>query len=254
MVMRMQKASQQKAKNYYVGVRDNLTVYVWGMNFCTIISKETIAEAYKRYQSKKYDKKYYTEKLEEGKGKPGSDCSGMHAGLSGYDTTAQGYYDKCTGKGPFSTIPIHDCVLLFKGKSSKDITHTGVYIGNGMCIHMKSSKENCVYESVDKHGWSAWGYADFIDYETILKKTKPMLVREIKMGSKGVDVKFAQEMLNSKGFDCGKVDGDFGKKTDAATKKFQESKKLTPDGIIGKYTGKLLGFNLRYFNPWTPNG
>ena len=269
----MQKTSQQKAKSYYVGIRDNLTIYVWGFNYPTIISKETIAEAYKRYQSKKYDKKYYEGKLKEGEGKPGSDCSGAHYGLSDYDTTAQGYFERCTAKGPLRTIPRDRVVLLFKGKSLKDlpvkadgtflpedakkitdISHTGVYIGNCMAIHMKSSKENCVYESVDKHGWYYWGYADFIDYDTDLKKMKPMLTRLIKMGYSGIDVEFAQDMLNKKGYDCGRVDGDFGKKTKEAVKKFQEACKITADGIIGKDTGKRLGFNIRYFDaPWSPN-
>lgn len=238
----MTKASQTKAKKYYEGVRDNGTIYCWGMNYKTIISKKTIAEAYERYKSKKYDKAYYEGKLKEGEGKPGSDCSGMNYDLSGYDTTAQGYYEKCTGKGPLSTLPINNLVLLFKGKSSKDITHTGVYLGNGMCIHMKSSKENCVYESVDKHGWTAWGYADFIEYDTKYDPGKPILTRMLRMGSKGVDVKFAQTLLNAKGYDCGKVDGDFGKKTDAATKKFQAKCKLDADGIIGPKTAKKLGF------------
>lgn len=250
----MTKVSQNDAKKYYVDIRDRLTIYVWGFNYDTIINRQTIKEAYERYKSKKYDKTYYENKLKEGEGKPGSDCSGAHYKLSGYDTTAKGYYEKCTEKGPFSTLPIDGVYLLFKGKSPSDITHTGVYIGNGMCIHMKSSKENCVYESVDKHGWTYWGKADFIDYTTKLKKTKPMLTRLIKMGYKGVDVKFAQTMLNSKGYDCGKVDGDFGKKTDSAVKKFQAASKITADGIIGKETGKLLGFNVKYYdNPWKPN-
>lgn len=270
----MQKVTQQKAKSGYVSIRDLLTVYVWGFNFDTTITRESIAEAYKRYASSKYDKKYYENKLKEGEGRPGSDCSGAHHKLSGYDTTAQGYFDKCTAKGPLRTIPRDRVVLLFKGKSLKnlpvkadgtylpedakkinDISHTGAYIGNCMAIHMKSSKENCVYESVDKHGWYYWGYADFIDYDTVLKKTKPMLTRIIKMGYTGIDVKFAQDMLNNKGYDCGRVDGDFGKKTKEAVKKFQEDCKITADGIIGKDTGKRLGFNIRYFdNPWSPNG
>lgn len=249
----MNKVSQNDAKKYYVRVRDLLTVYVWGMNFCTIISRQTIHDAYERYKSKKYDKTYYENKLKEGEGKPGSDCSGMHYDLSGYDATAKNYYERCTEKGSFSTLPISDLVLVFKGESPSSISHTGTYIGNGMVVHMKSSKENCVYESVDKHGWTYWGKADFIDYTTKLKKMKPMLTRLIKMGDKGVDVKFAQTMLNSKGYDCGKVDGDFGKKTDAAVKKFQTACKITVDGIIGKETGKLLGFNIKYYdNPWKP--
>ena len=237
---------QKEARKFYVEVRDNGTIYVWGMNTVTIITKETIDKAYRDNHTDTYNRKYYDNKLKEGEGKPGSDCSGMHCALSGYDTTAQGYYTKCTGKGPFSTLPTRDLVLLFKGSSSKSIKHTGIYLGNGMCIHMKSSKENCVYEPVDKHGWSAWGYGDFIDYSKPLNN-KPTLTREIKMGSKGVDVKLAQEQLNKKKFDCGTVDGDFGNKTKRAVEKFQAANDLTADGIIGEATCKALGMK------WKPN-
>lgn len=234
------KTPQKESRRYYVKVMEDGTIYVWGFNYRTIITRETIDKAYRAYHTPTYDRKYYDNKLKEGEGKPGSDCSGMDAGLSGYDTTAQGYYDRSERKGPISTLPLHDLVLLFKGKSSKSIKHTGIYLGDGMCIHMKSSAENCVYESVDKHGWSAYGYADFIDYSEALDAT-PVIYRLIKMGSKGTDVKLLQEQLTNKGYACGKIDGDFGTKTDSAVKKFQKANKLTVDGIVGKNTAKKLG-------------
>lgn len=236
----MNVTPQKKARKYYIQVMEDGTIYVWAFNYCTIITKETIDKAYKEYHTTKYNRKYYDDKLKEGEGKPGSDCSGMHKDLSGYDTTAQGYYDRCTGKGPLSTLPLSDLVLVFKGKSSKSITHTGIYLGDGMVIHMKSSDENCVYEPVDKHGWTAWGYGDFIDYSEALG-AKPVLTRLIKMGSKGTDVKLLQTQLTNKNYPCGTIDGDFGKKTDAAVRKFQKDNKLTEDGIVGKNTAKKLG-------------
>lgn len=231
---------QRDAKPYYVGVRDAGTIYCWGFNYPTIITKETINEAYKDYHSSKYDRSYYDKKLREGEGKPGSDCSGMHYGLSGYDTTAQGYYDKCTRKGLFSDMPIHDLCLLFKGSSLTNITHTGIYLGNGQCIHLKNSKENCVYERVDNHNWTAWGYGNFIDYTNPLG-SKPIITRTLKMGSKGIDVKLLQDQLIKKGYNPGIVDGDFGNKTYAALKHFQADNNIAVDGIAGKQTVKALG-------------
>lgn len=242
----MNYTPQKDAKKFYVEVRDTGTIYVWGMNTVTIITKETIDKAYRDNKSSTYNRKYYDDKLKEGEGKPGSDCSGMHCALSGYDVTAQGYYERCTRTGSFSTLPTRDLVLLFKGTSTKNIKHTGIYLGNGMCIHMKSSKENCVYEPVDKHNWTYWGYGNFIDYSKKLG-AKPTLTRIIKIGSKGVDVKLAQEQLNKKGYNCGKVDGDFGNKTKEATEKFQAANNLTADGIIGEATCKALGMK------WKPN-
>lgn len=235
------------AFKYYNDVYNRHTIYVWNMNYDTIISKESIHKAYVDWYNSskgkvgKYTESYYENKLKEGNGKPGADCSGMHYKLSGYDATAQGYYDSCTGKGPFNTLPINNLVLLFKGQSSKSIKHTGVYLGNGMCIHMKDSTNNSVYESVDKHNWSAWGYANFIDYTIPWTPDKPVITRYLKMGTKGVDVKLLQTKLNELGYDCGKVDGDFGKKTDKATRTFQAAKKITADGIVGPTTCKKLG-------------
>lgn len=52
----------------------------------------------------------------------------------------------------------------------------------------------------------------------------------IKLGSKGEDVKFLQEVLGLK------TDGEFGPKTDEAVKKFQKQHGLKADGVVGRYT------------------
>lgn len=251
------KFSQCEAKNFYIKVRDDHTVYVWGFNTETIITKETIDKAYRDYHSLTYNRAYYDKKLKEGNGKPGSDCSGMHCALSGHDTTAQGYYDevKDDRKGGIDTLPLRSCILLFKGKyvyeiiKDKDgnekkvkklkINHTGIYLGDCMVIHMKSSKENCVYESVDKHGWTHWAYAPWIDYNTPMND-KPVLTRLLKMGTKGIDVKLLQDQLTKKGYELGKIDGDFGSKTKKAVEHFQADNDLAVDGIVGKQTAKKL--------------
>lgn len=65
----------------------------------------------------------------------------------------------------------------------------------------------------------------------------------LKKGSKGDQVKAVQRMLYSMGYDLGasKVDGDFGSKTDAAVKAYQNKNSLTADGIVGQKTwDKLL--------------
>lgn len=154
--------TQEEAIKYYMNYYNSKAVYVWGMNG-DIISESTIQQAYKYCGNSNYPKSYYDAKLIEGKGRIGSDCSGMHFHLSGKDMTAQSYYNKCRTKGNIQTLPRNEVVLLFRGKSSS-ICHTGIYLGNGMCLHMKSSKENCVYEKVENHAWTYWGKPDWIDY------------------------------------------------------------------------------------------
>jgi peptidoglycan hydrolase-like protein with peptidoglycan-binding domain len=55
-----------------------------------------------------------------------------------------------------------------------------------------------------------------------------------------IDVKAAQDKLNKLGFDPGPVDGWPGVQTMAAVKKFQESRHLTVDGLIGQATWRAL--------------
>lgn len=239
---------QRDAKPYYVEVRDNLTQYVWNMNYPTIITQDTINKAYRDWYHNtngnvgKYNKAYYDKKLREGEGKPGSDCSGMHYGLSGYDKTAQGYYDESPDdkKGTIDTIPIYDLVILYRGQSKSKITHTGIYLGNGMTIHMANSTDNCVYETTDAGKWKWWSYAKFIDYSKPLG-AKPILTRVLKIKMGGIDVKLLQDQLIKKGYDPGKVDGDFGNLTYQAVKHFQNDNNIAVDGEVGKQTCKKLG-------------
>lgn len=64
----------------------------------------------------------------------------------------------------------------------------------------------------------------------------------IKIGARGKITGLLQEKLNSLGFNCGNVDGIFGENTRQAVMRFQSSRGLLPDGIVGKNTWrKLLG-------------
>ena len=62
----------------------------------------------------------------------------------------------------------------------------------------------------------------------------------LQVGDEGDDVKFVQKRLNELGYDCGSVDGKFGKITKAAVMKFQETNNLEPDGLVGSQTMNAL--------------
>ena len=71
----------------------------------------------------------------------------------------------------------------------------------------------------------------------VLGNTQGKLLRR---GSRGVSVRALQAFLADQGFDTGKLDGIFGKRTSAALKAFQESNGLTRDGKAGSQTfGKV---------------
>ncbi|MBQ6594974.1 MAG: peptidoglycan-binding protein [Clostridia bacterium] len=62
----------------------------------------------------------------------------------------------------------------------------------------------------------------------------------LKRGDKGDAVKDLQEKLNAAGYDCGKADGDFGKKTEAAVKALEEAHGSAADGIAWPGVQKWL--------------
>lgn len=67
----------------------------------------------------------------------------------------------------------------------------------------------------------------------------------LQKGSTGEQVEALQRILHTMGYDLGTVnpfDGNFGAKTDAAVRAFQQANGLTVDGIVGQQTwNKLLG-------------
>ena len=62
-----------------------------------------------------------------------------------------------------------------------------------------------------------------------------------KKGSSGATVSQIQNVLKSRGFYTGAVDGIFGSKTEQAVKSFQRAVGLTVDGKVGTNTLKALG-------------
>lgn len=69
-------------------------------------------------------------------------------------------------------------------------------------------------------------------------------LRELENGCTGINVRALQILLTGYGYSCGAfgADGDFGKATDGAVRKFQQENNLVSDGIVGENTWrKLLG-------------
>ncbi len=63
-------------------------------------------------------------------------------------------------------------------------------------------------------------------------------VKQISLGSTGIEVLLAQEILKARGLYTGKLDRSFGLKMYAAVKAYQKARKLKQDGVIGPDTWK----------------
>lgn len=201
--------TQKQLKDHFLGLKG--AIYVWGAN-CVTITEDMINTLYKNYGSEKYNKAYYDGKLAEGRGKIGADCSGALYPVSGYDTTAGGYYTKCTDKGEIGFIPKDKVCLVFKVNSSGIINHVGCYTGDGYVSEMASSKKNYQRKPLARNGWDKWGLPDFVDYEEPKKEELP---------DQEPTVNEEKELLE--------VDGFWGKDT---TTKTQVVFGTTVDGVI----------------------
>jgi hypothetical protein len=66
-----------------------------------------------------------------------------------------------------------------------------------------------------------------------------ILARELGYGSKGPDVRRVQEWLNLNGYGLG-IDGDFGRVTEDAVRRFQKAKRIKQTGRVNRRTFSAL--------------
>lgn len=69
----------------------------------------------------------------------------------------------------------------------------------------------------------------------------PPMTRMLRRGHHGEDVKQLQQKLKDAGFDPGDIDGQFGPRTEAALRAFQQANGLRVDGRAGEESFKALG-------------
>lgn len=217
--------------------------YVWGFNGA-LYTKE-IAEKYKAEKrstsASRNPATYWTIDCKKWFGKMVADCSGGIVGAirsinpSFGDRSANTFKSQFTESGKVNTIPeIAGLAVWRKG-------HIGIYEGNGYVLEFRGTAYGAVRTKLKDRDFTHWGKIKGVEYEVaekwvvtrVLKRKFPMM--------KGNDVEELQERLYAKGFNCGEVDGKFGKNTEKAVKAFQKARKLTVDGKAGKNTITALG-------------
>ena len=97
------------------------------------------------------------------------DCSGIMRGAwrellyyrSGYTTSI--YHQWCARKGPVETMPNQAGTFVLRGAEDRFL-HIGTYVGNGMVVDARGSKEGVLLKPFDSYPWTHWAQADEIDF------------------------------------------------------------------------------------------
>ena len=143
-----------------------------------------------------------------------------------------------TSKGTIDKMPKDTLCCLFVRKGDK-MEHTGL----GLNSETVECSDGVRHFSSRKAKWTHYAVPKCIDGTIPTAPTPdPGTKPTIRKGSKGQYVTLAQTELNKRGYDIGSygIDGDFGKATEAAVKRFQTDHGLKADGIVGPETWEAL--------------
>lgn len=186
------------------------------------------------------------------------DCSGLGVypllnilKLISYDTTANGLMGFCE-RIKRSELKRGDWVFRIYNSGNKkgQAHHIGYVVDDDLTvIEAKGRDDGIVKRPLSASGayyWNAYGRPRFFK-EEIERSDIPstwQVSRVLKLSSpmqQGDDVRDLQTALTNLGFPCGKLDGIFGQKTDAAVRAYQASRDLVVDGKAGRNTITALG-------------
>lgn len=173
-------------------------------------------------------------------GKRAFDCRGfthwclLQVGIDIKGSGATSQYNNALNwskRGDIAEMPdVVCCVFMRNGKTMK---HTGLHIGGGVIVHCSAGVQ---YGKVSDKGWTDYAIPAGL-YDQQEEADARVIYR---VGSKGDTVRQLQEWLNQLGYDCGKADGVYGTKTEAAVRRFQGDHGLAADGIAGDKTQAAL--------------
>lgn len=155
------------------------------------------------------------------------------------DKSANGMFTYAKSKGlKWGTI---DTIPEIPGLAVRYDGHVGYYIGNGEVIEERGFAYGCQRTKLKDRKWLHWYEFPGITY--VSDSVAPEIEDEIEFGDRtlkrgmtGDDIKELQELLNELDYGPLTVDGDFGKKTEAAVKEYQKENKLDVDGVVGPDT------------------
>ena len=174
------------------------------------------------------------------------DCSGLGMywlqnvkGIYPSDLNANGMYSKCSTKLTKDQLKKGDWVFV---DTNGRKTHIGYIVDDNLTVIESRGRDYGVVSGKLDSRWTHFGRPDCFkeEIEGNMSELSIVIRRNLKKGLSGDDVKVLQTYLNKNGYGL-TVDGEFGTKSYEAVKKYQQSQKLTADGIDGKNTITALG-------------
>jgi hypothetical protein len=139
-------------------------------------------------------------------------------------------------RGFAKSMPNLVCPVFKYRASDNKMSHTGMHIGDGVIIHC-TSNGGVKYGNMSDTTWTHYAIPKGLYTPDEIERARGReIVRTLKQGCSGDDVRQLQETLNKLGFKCGNPDGIFGAKTKTAVMAFQSAYGLRADGIVGEQT------------------
>lgn len=154
------------------------------------------------------------------------DCSGLVTCLLRYlgiikpnaRYNTKGLYAKCNSHPKREELREGDLVFYSKSGKEEDITHVGVYVGDGKVIEAKGRAYGVVKTDIKDYPWNMYGRIDAIAPFTVPYQPEPVMYDVTKPCHEGEAYRLMQSALNAGCYtdDEGKmltVDGKWGKRS-----------------------------------------
>jgi hypothetical protein len=142
-------------------------------------------------------------------------------------------------RGTIDSLPADRvCILYHEGKSGNPMSHTGIYLGDGMAVDSRGHASGVLHTKLSSYPWTHFGVLEGLYEGEVIVDTQPLLQR----GAAGDAVRSLQMLLLAQAYVLPKygADGDFGGETEAAVRKYQTDHGIAANGIVGEATWTAL--------------